>query len=122
VREVLDSAQRQLAHQTVTAMGRVYHLTPRNAPIVFIAQLEIGGGTSWSRRVPGLVPLNARATALCGKKIAAASWAIHYEIPVAPMVSTADVYTYFVKTRHGWRFWGDWCGAAKPPRWRAANC
>ena len=122
MREVIGAAQRVLARQTVTPMGRVYHLTPRNAPIVFVAQLEIDGGRYGGRRVPGLLPLNGRATGLCGKDIADASWAIHYEIPVAPMASSADVYTFFVKTRSGWRFWGDWCGAGKPRRWRSANC
>ena len=121
MRQVLTAAQRLLAQQTIGAMGRTYHLTPRNAPIVFIAQIGLGV-TSFDRRVPGLIPLNGRAAGLCGRKAAGASWAIHYEIPVAPMITSADVYAFFVKTRRGWRFWGSWCGAGKPARWRRANC
>src|SRR5436190_11892158 len=106
VGQVLRAAQRLLSKRTVSAQGRVYRLTPRNAPIRLIWQIGIGVPTI-DRREPGLLVLNRRATALCGKRIAGASWAIHYEIPVAPMISAADVYTFFVKTHRGWRFWGD---------------
>jgi hypothetical protein len=46
---------------------------------------------------------------------------VHYWIPVS-VIANAGVWTFLVKTRTGWRFWGDWCGAGKPRRWRNYYC
>ena len=120
VAAVVRAAQRQLAKRTIDSQGTRYQLTPRNAPIVFIAQ--IGASRSQEdRRTPGLLALHQRAASACGEQTAQASWAVHYDIPVATIAGLGG-FTFFVATRAGWRFWGNWCGVGNSPRWREANC
>jgi hypothetical protein len=53
---------------------------------------------------PGLVRMHRAAARQCGERIAQASWAIHYWIPVSVIVNTG-AGTFIVKTKTGWRFW-----------------
>jgi len=117
---VIRAAQRRLARQTLNSQGTIYHLTSRNAPIDYVQQLGLDRGY-YDQNVPGLVGLHRAAAAACGERIAQASWAIHYELPVAQIVGAAG-YPFFVKTRAGWRFWGGWCGARKSRSWRTMYC
>jgi hypothetical protein len=122
VAEVTRQAERLLSHQTVETQGTLYHLTPRNAPIDLVASLDLALGLPPARiTVPGIAVIYRHAAALCGKATAAASWTIHYPIPVSE-ISSAAGWRFLVKTRTGRRFWGNWCGAGKSASWRAANC
>jgi hypothetical protein len=124
VAEALRAAQRSLARRTLMAQGVTYHLTPRNAPIVLIAHAlawEGRGNVIFNRFVPGALTILRAGEAQCGRRVAEASWTIHYGLPVASVANTG-VYRFFVKTRRGWRFWGDWCGAGQAPTWRRKNC
>jgi hypothetical protein len=121
VGRVLQAAQRQLANQVIHVQGRRYHLTPRNAPINFIAQIAIANSPAYDERIPGLLALHRFAARACGEQTAQASWAIHYDLPVG-IIAGGGAYTFFVQTRSGWRFWGSWCGVLKSPKWRRANC
>jgi hypothetical protein len=38
------------------------------------------------------------------------------------VIANTGVYPFFVKTKRGWRFWGDWCAAGQSPAWRRKNC
>lgn len=111
---VLNAAQRVLARQTTMSQGTTYHLTPRNAPIDYLQQL----GTD--RTLPGAT-LRRVAAKLCGEQVAQASWAVHYDLPVAVVAGLAG-YPFFVKTRSGWQFWGWWCGAGRSSAWGRQNC
>jgi hypothetical protein len=106
VASVLDEAQRQLSRRTVDSQGTIYHLTPKNAPITYLAQLQ-----------PDLHAIYRAGVAQCGRATADASWAIHYDVPVASTVF-AGGWLFFVDTERGWRFWGEWCTAARAKR----NC
>jgi hypothetical protein len=117
---VLRAAQQQLAHRTINSQGTVYHLTPRNAPIDFIERVA-AVGTGAGQTLPGLVDVHRVAAANCGKTLAQASWAIHYYIPVS-VIAAAGGNEFVVRTRVGWRLWGDWCGAGKPRGYRKTNC
>jgi len=122
IADVLRAAERQLARETINSQGRIYHLTPRNAPITLLERIAtIGNGSPLDQRVPGLGAVHRAAVSACGIAIAQASWAIHYEIPIA-VIAGLGPYPFFVKTRSGWRFWGSWCGADKPRQWRNSNC
>jgi hypothetical protein len=113
---VLHAAQRVLRRETLEFQGTRYHLTPRNAPIDYLQRLE----TIPIRTVPGAA-LRRLAAKLCGAKVAQASWALHYELPIS-VIAGQGGYLFFVKTRGGWRFWGYWCGAGHTPGWGRANC
>lgn len=114
IQGVLHAAQRVLARQTIDSQGTTYRLTPRNAPIDYLQQL----GTD--RTLPGAA-IHRVAAKLCGEQVAQASWAVHYELPVAVIAGSAG-FPFFVKTRSGWRFWGYWCGAGRSAAWGRQNC
>jgi hypothetical protein len=120
VDDVVRAAQQRLARQTINSLGTIYHLTPRNAPINFVAYL---GDVALpdDQRVPGLLALYRAAAAACGERTASASWAIRWEIPRSVVAGTGG-YAFFVKTRNGWRFWGNWCGAGRSASWRLLHC
>jgi hypothetical protein len=120
VSRVLAQAQRLLAHQRYGSQGSIYRLTPRNAPIDEVFRLAAIGG-ALDETQPGLVRLHRAARRQCGERTAQASWAIHYWIPVS-VISNAGGWTFLVKTRSGWRFWGHWCGAGKSEKWRNYYC
>jgi hypothetical protein len=120
VKQVLLAAQRLLARQRYSSQGTVYRLTPRNAPIDEVFRTALIG-TPLDETQPGLIAIHRAGARLCGERTAQASWAIHYWIPVSVIVGTG-AWTYIVKTRTGWRFWGNWCGAGKPRNWRNAYC
>jgi hypothetical protein len=115
---VLRAAQQQLARRSINSQGTVFHLTPRNAPIDFIERVS-AVGTGVGQTLPADV--YRVAVANCGKTFAEASWAIHYDIPVS-VIAGPGAYEFVVKTRVGWRLWGDWCGVGKPPGYRKSNC
>jgi hypothetical protein len=120
VSEVVGAVQRELARQTIDTQGTTYHLTPKNAPIEYVAQ--VGQVSSpQDQQVPGLVPLFRAAAAACGTSAAIASWAVHYNITVA-VVANEGGYAFVTKTRRGWRTWGDWCGTGKSTAWRIKYC
>jgi hypothetical protein len=120
VSSVLHAAQRVLARQTITSQGTTYHLTPRNAPIDQVEQLAISH-LERDRAVAGRVAIHRVAAAACGEKIAQASWAIHYQVPVS-VIAGPGSFPFLVKTKAGWRFWGYWCGAGRTKAWRQKNC
>jgi hypothetical protein len=121
VADVLRAAQRKLTTQAWNTQGTVYHLTPQNAPIDFIAQLYTTGIPALDQ---GVVALHRAAASACGERTAQASWAIHYWVGVGISARPEpgnNVYTFFVDTRNGWRFWGSWCDVGKSTRWLRAN-
>jgi hypothetical protein len=119
---VLRAAQRQLAHRRFESQGQSYDLTPNHAPIDFIERVvTLGNGAPLDETVPGLLSVHRVAASTCGERTAQASWAIHYPITVA-IIAGLGGYNFFVKTRDGWRFWGDWCGATKSAQWRKKYC
>ena len=120
VKQVLLAAQALLARQQYGSQGTTYRLTPRNAPIDELFRTATLGGPEDATQ-PGLIRLHRAAERQCGERIAQASWAIHYSIPVS-VIANAGAWTFIVKTRRGWRFWGNWCGAGKPRRWRTYYC
>jgi len=109
-----------LARQRYASQGTFYRLTPRNAPIDEVFRLA-AFHSLLDETQPGLVVLHRAAARLCGERTAQASWAIHYSIGVS-VIANAAVWTFFVKTKRGWRFWGDWCGAGKRRKWRNSHC
>ena len=111
---VLRAAQRLLARKTLESQGTLYHLTPTNAPIDYVANLSAGG-------VPGTQALARFAARTCGQRTATESWAIHYPIPVS-VIAVAAGYRFIVLTRGGWRFWGYWCGLGRSTRWKTTYC
>lgn len=121
VADALRAAQRKLAGLTINTQGTVYHLTPQNTPINFIAQLYTTGTRVLDQRTPGLLTLHRAAASACGERTAQASWAIHFQVGPA-ITASNDIYTFLVDTRDGWRFWGDWCGVSESAQWRRANC
>jgi len=119
IASVLRAAQQQLARRTINRQGTVFHLTPRNAPIDFIERVSaVGTGVGQTLPEPDVRRV---AVANCGKTLAEASWAIHYDIPVS-VIAGPGAYEFVVKTRVGWQLWGDWCGAGKPRGYRKSNC
>ena len=120
VKQVLLAAQRLLARQRYGSQGKIYRLTPRNAPIDEVFRAAVLRGPL-DETQPGLVMIHRAAARQCGEPTAQASWAIHYWIPVSVIVN-AGAWTFIVKTKAGWRFWGDWCGAGKPRKWRNTYC
>jgi hypothetical protein len=120
--DVLRAAERILARQTLNTQGHLYHLTPRNAPIKVVEQLGIFDPHAPGRDVvPGLAAIYRAAVLTCGPQTAGASWAVYYPIAVS-VIASAGGYSFLTKTRTGWRFWGFWCGAQKPVRWRNTYC
>ena len=125
--EVLRGAESVLAQKWVyTGSGR-RHLDPREAPIVMVESIATSSAAAFNRRIRGLVVLHRYAAGLCGERTAEASWAIAYWQPA--VVSTApayqvgvDIYTFVVKTRAGWRLWGNWCGLTQSASFRAKMC
>ena len=120
VKQVLLAAQRLLARQRYGSQGKIYRLTPRNAPIDEVFRAAVLRGPL-DETQPGLVMIHRAAARQCGEPTAQASWAIHYWIPVS-VIANAGGWTFIVKTKAGWRFWGDWCGAGKPRKWRNTYC
>jgi hypothetical protein len=120
VKQVLLAAQRLLARQRYGSQGTVYRLTPRNAPIDEVLRLAVLHGPL-DETQPGLVRIHRAAARQCGELAAQASWAIHYGIPVS-VIASAGGWTFIVKTKAGWRFWGNWCGAGKHRRWQNTYC
>src|SRR5439155_11251487 len=121
--DVLRAAQQRLAKQTFAgALGKTYHLTPTIAPIDFIERVAIlGNGAPLDQMIPGQIALHRLAASECGTRTANASWAIHDTIGVSVVAGLGD-YSFFVKTVHGWRFWGSWCAATKSSHWRSTYC
>lgn len=118
---VLAAAEKVLARQTTTVQGVTYRLTPRWAPIDFLASISIvGNGSPIDRMAPGLLALHNLAASECGFKVAELSWAVRYSFPT--VIAGQAGYAFFTKTPSGWRFWGNWCGAGESPGWRKANC
>jgi len=120
ISEVVRAAQRLLARQTIHRQGTDYRLTPRYAPIDYVARISIVGTGTHDQMVPGLLTLHRAGVVACGEGVAQASWAIHYDITVA--MAGFGGWRFFVKTTTGWRFWGNWCGASKSRQWRKTNC
>jgi hypothetical protein len=124
VSDVLAAAQRVLARDTINSQGRIYRLTPKWAPIDFIAQVNAVDkrvNVHYNRLVAGSLAIERAGAAECGALKTNASWAIHYDMPASTIAGTG-VYAFFVKTRGGWRFWGQWCGASQSAAWRNKNC
>ncbi len=120
VHEVLLAAQRLLSRREYGSQGTIYHLTPRNAPIDEVFSAATLGGP-FDDTQPGLRAIHRVAALRCGRSTAQASWAIHYSIPVS-VIASAGGWVFIVKTRTGWQFWGNWCGAGKSRQWRAYYC
>ena len=120
IRTVLNAAERQLSRQRTQTQGTWYRLTPRNAPIVHVEQLAVGQ-MALDESTPGLLRVHRVAAKQCGERLAQASWAIHYDTPVAA-IAGPGAFRFFVKTRRGWRFWGTWCGAGHSKGWRLRYC
>jgi hypothetical protein len=120
VKQVLVAAQEFLARQRYASQGTTYRLTPQNAPIDEVFRVA-SYRSPLDTTQPGLVRMHRAAARQCGERIAQASWAIHYWIPVSVIANTG-AWTFIVKTKTGWRFWGNWCGAGKPRSWRAHYC
>jgi hypothetical protein len=124
IREVLGAAQRLLARETLNSQGTIYHLTPKNAPIDLVEHGLAYEGESnviLNRAAPGALKILRVGEAQCGLRTAQASWAIHYQIPVS-VIAGPGAFPFFVKTRRGWRFWGNWCGAGRSKTWRRQYC
>jgi hypothetical protein len=121
VAEAVGAMQMHLSRLTINSQGRIYRLTPHNAPIDFVAQLGTVGSRTIDQRIPGLLTLHRAAAIACGEHTAQASWAFHYTISVA-IIAGLGGYEFAAKTRTGWRFWGTWCGAGASAAWRQANC
>jgi hypothetical protein len=122
--QVLHAAQRALARETLNSQGTLYHLTPRNAPIDLVEHglaYDEKSMVLFNRATPGALKILRAAEAQCGRRLAEASWVIHYDIPVS-VIAGPGTYVFFVKTRSGWRFWGNWCGAGQSRAWRRQNC
>jgi hypothetical protein len=120
VSEVLQAAQNLLARQAINSQGTIYRLTPRNAPIDYVARVATSG-TVFDQTIPGLLGLHRAAAAACGAATAQASWAIHYNVPVS-VIAGSGGFPFLVKTAHGWTFWGSWCGANRSRTWRTSRC
>jgi len=119
---VLHAAEQQLARQTMNTQGTVYHLTPGNALIDFIEWLGSGVlGHPLDETFPGLLAVYRAGVSACGESTTQASWAIHYSVRVS-VIAGAGGWRFFVKTRRGWLFWGNWCGADKSLKWRNTYC
>ena len=116
---VLTAAHQLLARRTVEVQGRSYRLTPKWAPIVLAESLN-GGGSSTYRQTPGLQTLYRVAANACGARTADVTWAINYDFPT--VIATESAHVFFTHTRHGWVFWGDWCGADQSSSWRHKHC
>jgi len=124
VSDVLRAAQRTLARGTLNSQGTIYRLTPRNAPIDLVAHglaYEDSSMKNFNRATPGALTILRAGEKQCGRRLAEASWVIHYDVPVS-VIAGPGVYVFFVKTRSGWRFWGKWCGAGQPKAWRRQYC
>ena len=122
IADVLQGAQGLLARKTINSQGTVYHLTPRNAPIDLIERLATSGKADpVNQRIPGLALIRRAAVSACGEEIAQASWAIHYDLPVS-VIAGQGGSAFLVKTRTGWRLWGNWCGAGNTRQWRNTYC
>lgn len=123
---VLRGAESVLAQKWVYTMHGRHHLDPRDAPISIVESIAISSpASSYDSRIPGLVALHRYAAGLCGERIAQASWAIEYWLPVYAATGYtvgATLYPFVVKTRTGWRFWGNWCGLAQSASFRAKMC
>jgi hypothetical protein len=122
--DVLRSAQRVLSRRTIHSQGTIYRLTPKWAPIDFVARVsavESRRNVGYNRLIPGSLAIERAGSAQCGAHKAVASWAVHYGMP-ASVIANTGVYAFFVKTRSGWRFWGQWCGAGESAAWRRKNC
>jgi hypothetical protein len=119
---VTHAAQQLLARQTIESQGTLYHLTPQNAPIDVVEALSLAVDRPPSSvTVPGVLAIHRVAVAACAERTAAASWAIHYPIPVA-IIAKAAGWRFLVKTESGWRFWGNWCGAGRSRERRKSYC
>lgn len=116
----LQAAQRLLARKSINRQGRVFHLTPENAPIDRIQQLTIVG-TMRDQTQPGLLAIHRVAAAACGEPAAHASWAIHDYVPRSTAGGAGGFY-FLVKTNRGWTLWGNWCGADRSRQWRDNYC
>jgi hypothetical protein len=121
IREALRAAEKLLARTRVSVQGTTYYLTPRHAPIDFITPLSLFGSRVVDEQVAGKIALHRAAARLCGEATAQASWAIRY-FPVTLIAGLAG-HPFLVKTRTGWRFWGNgWCGAGHSRAWRTRHC
>lgn len=49
--------------------------------------------------------LRAAATARCGARIGAMTWAVRLGFPNAQSIPSSDSTAFFVHTPSGWRFW-----------------
>jgi hypothetical protein len=124
VSEVLRAAQRNLARGTLNSQGTIYRLTPRNAPIDLVEHglaYENSSMKDFNRATPGALTILRAGMKQCGRRLAEASWVIHYDVPVS-VIAGPGVYVFFVKTTSGWRFWGNWCGASQSKAWRRQYC
>lgn len=118
---VLAAAQKLLAQQTTQVQGRTYRLTPKWAPIDFLANLAtVGNGSPLDRMAPGLLAVHKLAVSECGFRVAQSTWAVRYHPPT--LIAGLSVYAFFTKTPSGWQFWGNWCGAGQTRAWRKTNC
>jgi hypothetical protein len=121
---VLRAARRLLEPNVINSQGRLYRLTPRNAPIDLVARVTAVDSyvdMRFNRLIPGSLVIERAGASECGARTATASWAIHYGMPESVIANTG-VYTFLVKTKRGWRFWGDWCAAGQSRAWRRKNC
>jgi hypothetical protein len=116
---VLTAAHQLLAKQTLEVQGRSYRLTPKYARIVLVESLD-GGESPVYRQTPGLQTLYRLAEKACGARTAQVTWAINYTFPT--VIAGESAHVFFTRTRHGWVFWGDWCGAGQSSSWRHKYC
>jgi uncharacterized protein YjhX (UPF0386 family) len=100
VDEAIAAARRlRISGKTISSQGHTYRLTPKNSPVLEVVQLAPDGG----RPLPGAAELRRIATRRCGKKLAAAAWAVAINIPFVQIAASSEEVAFVVKTTRGWK-------------------
>jgi hypothetical protein len=67
--------------------------------VLEVVQLAPDGG----RPLPGAAQLRRIATRRCGKRLAAAAWAVVINYPFVQIAASSEEVSFVVKTKRGWR-------------------
>lgn len=89
----------RISGKTISSQGHTYRLTPKNSPVLEVVQLAPGGG----RPLPGAAQLRQIATRRCGRRLAAAAWAVVIDYPFVQIAASSEGVSFVVKTRGGWK-------------------
>jgi hypothetical protein len=100
IEATIAAARRAFDAGSVSSQGRVHRVTRANAPIVAIVRLA-GGAVTGRARVARVDVLRRLATARCGARVAAASWAVVVELRLAQAANSQLGILFVVNTPNG---------------------